>query len=294
MRNTVLSLAALSALGCGAGADLDACRTRTTELESELAASAEARGEVEERLDWLQRTNDAMERTILAFAGGIEEAEADRAALQRAIALASESLSAFESERGELSGDLAQTRRSLASAERSLEELRAREAQARRRAETFRALLTRMRELIESREVRVRIHRNRMVVEMPERVLFDSGRAALRDRGQAVLTQVGEVLAAIEDRDFQVAGHTDDEPIRRSPFRSNWELSTARANTVAHFLREHGMSAERLSVAGYADTQPVAPNDDDEGRALNRRIEIVLLPNLDELPDLSHLEANGG
>ena len=98
------------------------------------------------------------------------------------------------------------------------------------------------------------------------------------------------MLASIQNRDFQIAGHTDNKPIKSARFPSNWELSTARGVAVTRFLAANGVPETRLSAAGYADTQPVASNDTPEGRAQNRRIEIVLMPNLDELPDLSSLE----
>jgi chemotaxis protein MotB len=129
-----------------------------------------------------------------------------------------------------------------------------------------------------------------MVVELAESILFDSGRADLKQDGQVALGEVAEVLKTIPNRDFQIAGHTDNVPINSRRFPSNWELSTARAVEVTRFLAEQGMTRERLSAAGYAETQPVASNDDPEGRAKNRRIEIVLMPNLDELPDLTELE----
>jgi chemotaxis protein MotB len=105
-----------------------------------------------------------------------------------------------------------------------------------------------------------------------------------------VLEQVSEVLATIDNREFQVAGHTDNVPIHTSRFPSNWELSTARAVNVVKLMMEQGLEPARLSAAGYADTQPIGSNDDDEGRQQNRRIEISLVPNLDELPDLSALQ----
>ncbi|MCB9707878.1 MAG: OmpA family protein [Myxococcales bacterium] len=166
--------------------------------------------------------------------------------------------------------------------------------QAQARLDTFRTMLKRFRSMIASGALRVRIVRNRMVVELPEGVLFDSGKDELKKQGKDTLTQVAAVLKSITDRDFQIAGHTDDVPIRSQRFPSNWELSTARAVNVLHFLVEQGMDRARISAAGYAYTQPVAANDKPENRAKNRRIEIVLMPNLDELPDLSALEGAEG
>jgi len=173
--------------------------------------------------------------------------------------------------------------------ERALEELRAREKQAQTRLAVFTEMINKFKAMIDSGKLRVRVVRGRMVVELAENILFDSGRSDLKKEGQEALTQVAAVLASIANRDFQVAGHTDNIPIKSAKFPSNWELSTARAVVVTKWLAEQGVDPTRVSAAGYADTQPVASNGDAEGRKQNRRIEIVLMPNLDELPDLSSL-----
>jgi chemotaxis protein MotB len=184
------------------------------------------------------------------------------------------------------------SKRTMAELNKLVEELRAKERQAQARLQTFRNMLERFQAMINSGKLRVRIVRNRMVVELAENILFDSGKADLKVDGETALTEVAGVLSSIKDRDFQIAGHTDNVPIKSRKFPSNWELSTARAVTVTRYLGAHGVDGARLSAAGYAETQPVASNDDDTGRAQNRRIEIVLMPNLDELPDLSALAGN--
>jgi chemotaxis protein MotB len=177
--------------------------------------------------------------------------------------------------------------------QQALKELNERKARAEARLQTFRSMLERFQKMIASGKLRVRIVRGRMVVELAENILFDSGKADLKQDGQTALAEVAEVLKTIPDRDFQIAGHTDNVPINSRRYPSNWELSTARAVTVTRFLAEQGMPRERLSAAGYAETQPVASNDTPEERAQNRRIEIVLMPNLEELPDLTALESLG-
>lgn len=177
---------------------------------------------------------------------------------------------------------------------RALEELRDRERQAQARLATFRALIAQFQSLIASGQLRVRIVRNRMVVELPENILFDSGDDELKDAGKVALNGVIQVLHSIANREFQVTGHTDNIPIHSHHFPSNWELSATRAVNVVRYMISQGMDAAKLSAAGAADTAPVAANDTAEGRAQNRRIEIVLLPNLDELPDLSSLEGSTG
>jgi chemotaxis protein MotB len=180
-------------------------------------------------------------------------------------------------------------KRSNEEMQRMVEELKAKQKQADARLQTFRNMIERFNKMIASGKLRVKIVRGRMVVELSENILFDSGKAELKAEGQAALTEVAGVLTSINDRDFQIAGHTDNIPIKSAKFPSNWHLSTARAVTVAAHLAANGVSEARLSAAGYADTQAAATNDTPEGRQQNRRIEIVLMPNLDELPDLSKL-----
>ena len=150
-------------------------------------------------------------------------------------------------------------------------------------------MLERFRAMIDSGQLHVRVVRNRMVVELPANVLFATGDDQLQPAGQEIIQNINTILVSIEGRQFQIAGHTDSTPIHSRRWATNWELSTARAVSVARFMISNGMPADRISAAGYADTQPVDTNDSDAGRANNRRIEIVLLPNIDELPDLSAL-----
>lgn len=261
MQTRKFSLAVALLLGsatfCACGyseEEMEAERRKVAELNAKLSEQIERGNSLDARLkEMTDKNNELMERLNLAGA-----------------------------EKGTLSA-------SLAEKERALEELRARERQAQARLKTFSDMVEKFRAMIDSGKLRVRVVRGRMVVELSENILFDSGKADLKKEGQEALTQVASVLASIPNRDFQIAGHTDNIPIRSAKFPSNWELSTARAVTVTRFLAEKGVDASRLSAAGYADTQPVASNSDADGRRQNRRIEIVLMPNLDELPDLSGL-----
>jgi chemotaxis protein MotB len=250
-------------LGCGPSQEeLDQERAKVQRLESQLADARREREATQARLQELGAQNAALQERLTALGASLEEARGEHQSAQERIT----------------------------EMRRALEELRERERQARERLSTFRNLLSRFQSLIESGQLRVRIVRNRMVVELPEGILFASGKAKLKDEGEEALAEVAGVLKDIEDRDFQIAGHTDNVPIRTRRFPSNWELSAKRAVNVTRYLIEQGMKKDRLSAAGYADTQPVASNRTAEGRQQNRRIEIVLVPNLDELPDLSRLE----
>ena len=174
--------------------------------------------------------------------------------------------------------------------EAALAEAAAREARAAKRLAEYNSMLKQLKSMIDSGKLKVRITRNKMVIELPEAVLFASGSAKLKKEGVRVLAELGPVLASLKGREFQVGGHTDNKPIRTKRFPSNWELSGVRAIDVTKLLIEYGVPGTRVSAAAYAATQPVADNDTPEGRALNRRIEIALQPALDELPDLSSFE----
>jgi len=254
----------LGLVACGPSQeDLDNANAEIQRLEGALETANTENTELESRLATVESQNGELASRLRALGENVEELEGERTNLQ--------------SELGET--------------QRALEQLRARERQAQARLETFRNLLRQFQALTESGRLRVRIVRNRMVVELPEGILFDSGRAEVKEEGAETLRAVAEVLGQLERREFQVAGHTDNVPLgRRSRYRSNWELSTARAVSVTRILIDAGVPANRISAAGHADTMPVANNDSAEGRQQNRRIEIVLLPNLDELPDLSSLE----
>lgn len=179
-------------------------------------------------------------------------------------------------EKGTLSASLEQTRKRL-------EELRKAEEAAQKRAESMRNLIDRFRKMADAGQLKVTVRRGRMVLQLPNDVLFDSGRADVKSSGQATLAEVARILGTIQDRQFQVAGHTDDRPIQTSQFPSNWYLSTSRAVRVVEYLTREGMKAQPLSACGYGEFDPIAPNDTDESRARNRRIEITIQPNVDEI-----------
>jgi chemotaxis protein MotB len=117
---------------------------------------------------------------------------------------------------------------------------------------------------------------DRLVIRMKSAILFREAQAALTPAAERVLAGLAPVLARAPTK-LRVEGHTDDVPIRSSQFPSNWELSTARAISVIRYLEENGIDRGRLSVAGYGEFHPLAPNDSADRRALNRRVEIVVL-----------------
>lgn len=129
-----------------------------------------------------------------------------------------------------------------------------------------------------------------LVITLADNILFDSGKARVKEDAYPVLNKIITVInEKAPDKNIGIEGHTDNVPITHSSWKSNRELSTARANNVYHYLvDEGGLSPSRLTTIGYSEFKPVATNDTKEGRAKNRRVEIVILPqypkkSIDEL-----------
>ncbi|MBI3008811.1 MAG: OmpA family protein [Candidatus Omnitrophica bacterium] len=135
---------------------------------------------------------------------------------------------------------------------------------------------------IRDKLVTVEMLKRGLVLTFVSEVLFDSGKAIIKSEAYDVLGRVSRVLnKTVANRNVSIEGHTDNEPIKYSGWKSNWELSTARATGVLHHLIDkEEVSPERLSAAGYGEYSPVAANDTKEGRQKNRRVEIIILPEV--------------
>jgi chemotaxis protein MotB len=131
-------------------------------------------------------------------------------------------------------------------------------------------------------EIKITQLQGKLTVNLVDRILFDSGKAEVKGAGKSVLDKVGSILNTVKDKNIRIEGHTDNKPIvgeLLARYPSNWELSTARATAVARYLQDSAkVDPSRLVATGYGEFRPVASNDAPETRALNRRIEIVLVP----------------
>lgn len=258
-----ISVAALIfAAGCGIPEEqYNAKVMEADKLKEQLDAAGEANAKLQDEFDMLKMENAKLASRLGDLGENVNKLLGDKNALAT---------------------DLAETREREARLRQEQEAQKARLAKYRKVIEKFQSLVT-------SGKLKIRIVRGRMVVELSSNILFPSGKSELLPEGEIALAELSSILTTISDRDFQVAGHTDNVPINSPKFKSNWELSTARAVTVVKFLQEKTVDPNRLSAAGYAEYQPAADNATDAGKQQNRRIEIVLVPNLDELPDLSGL-----
>jgi chemotaxis protein MotB len=188
---------------------------------------------------------------------------------------------------------------SLEQLQRALEEYKQRAAQLEVIKGRFELLRDKLKKLT-NLGLKVEIRRNRMVIRLPGDVLFASGSDKLKDEGIKVLGAVAEVIRndkQLAARYFQVAGHTDNKPLKGGKFGDNWGLSAMRARGVLVYLvtpvdaKEGGggLDGNRLHAAGYGETDPVSTADSDDGRQQNRRVEMVLMPDVEEMLDLKGL-----
>lgn len=190
--------------------------------------------------------------------------------------------------------------KNLEEVNRALKEYQERAAQLERIKQRFEVLRDKLKKLTDL-GLKVEIRRNRMVIRLPGDVLFASGDDKLKDEAKKkVLDAVADVIRndkQLAGRYFQIAGHTDNKPLKGGKFGDNWGLSAMRARQVLIYLIAPmgtkdgggGLSQERLHAAGYGDTDPVGKNDTDAERQQNRRVELVLMPDVEEMLDLKSL-----
>jgi chemotaxis protein MotB len=138
----------------------------------------------------------------------------------------------------------------------------------------------------DTEELSVEIKKGKVYISLSDKLLFPSASADLNKEGKEAISKVAEVLEKNGEISIEIIGHTDNKPIRIK-YANNWALSTARAITITQLLTdEHGIPGERLTASGMSEYSPVASNDTPEGRAKNRRTEIVLSPQLDKLLEI--------
>ena len=211
------------------------------------------------------------------------------ASAQDEIAKLQKQASDLESDAARLAKEREQLRQEQSRLAATLDQERAaKEEEIKRLTQTHQELSKSLQDEISKGNITIQQVRDRLTINMVDRVLFDSGQAQVKPAGVTVLKQVSDVLRTVTDKQIRIEGHTDNVPISsklQNRFKTNWELSTARATTVVRFLIDQGsVDRQSLSAVGYADTHPLATNDSEEGRSSNRRIEIVLYPK-----DLTHI-----
>jgi len=212
---------------------------------------------------------------------------AERDQLKTRVGELEAELAGFHKQRAEKEKLASTTEQNLKATQAELEQLRQQRQDAERRLELVKELTAKFQKMIDTGKLKIAVRHGRMIVKLPAEVLFPSGSAELSPGGKATLAEVASVLKTDPTRKLMVAGHTDNQPIADSQYRSNWALSADRAVTVTEFLVANGIRPNNLVAAGYAEHDPVSENRTGPGRQDNRRIELVIQPPaLQELPGL--------
>jgi chemotaxis protein MotB len=155
------------------------------------------------------------------------------------------------------------------------------QAQSQQENAAFQEMQAAMKAELDAKQVTIQELEGKMTLSMVEAILFDSGKAVVKKQGQEALKKVADVLKGVKDQEIIVAGHTDNVPITSklaATYPTNWELSAARAIAVVKLLQKDGVDPMMLVATGFGEYRPVADNSTPEGRAQNRRMEIVLMP----------------
>jgi len=284
----------LDAALASAGAAAEAAKKAEADLTARLKAGegqlASAKAHLDSagtQLASVQKSNKDLQESLEAKKGELNKKVSDLikqrdllsqkgAALEAEAAELRKTLAASESERKAL----VEAKAALEAEKRSLEDAKA--AELLRVRKNYEELTTALKSEIAAGEIKITQLQGKLTVNMVDRILFDSGQAEVKPEGRKVLEKVGELLKSVVDKDIRIEGHTDNKPIGpelRSRYPTNWELSTARATAVARYLEDRArIDPLRLVATGYGQYRPIAPNESFESRALNRRIEIVLVP----------------
>lgn len=188
--------------------------------------------------------------------------------LSQTVADLRQKVAELQSENGRLKADIATAQK-------------AKEERVKEVSKTYEDLLNSMKGEIAQGQVTISELKGKLTVNMVDAVLFDSGKAEVKQAGMEVLKKVIDILKDVKDKAIRIEGHTDNVQIvgnLAKKFPTNWELSAARAINVARFLQSQGIAPEVLAAVAYGEYKPVAGNDTEEGKAKNRRIEIILVP----------------
>ena len=266
---------------------------RPTTLFLLLSLGLTACGYSQEEWDQKVRENESLTNQLKAQTDAHKKSQSD---YQEAV----QEIDGLKKQLADRGANLDNLNQSLAEQRKALEEYARRTEQLDQIRKRFELLQTKLQKLTQL-GLKVEVRNNRMLIQLPGDVLFDSGQDKLKAEGSKILMQVADVIgkdADLSKRRFQVAGHTDAKPLAGGPFKDNWGLSTMRARSVLILLTSPldpktqlggGLNPANWSAAGYADTDPVAPNDTDEGRKKNRRVELVVQPDVEEMLNLKSL-----
>ena len=290
LRSTEEDKAALQRENASLNNQLRAAQDERHALEARLKTTQDEKAAVEARLrsmeeaqTLLQQENASLRNQLkalqdekMALEARLREVEDEKAAIETRLKSMEEAKAVLQRENASLRSQISEIARQRDTAmiekEKAVSSLKS----------TYDSLMRELNKEIKAGQIAITQLKDRLSLSMVEKVLFDSGKADIKKEGEKVLDRVGRILKQVTDKQISIEGHTDNVPIglKLQPvFPTNWELSTTRATNVARYLQEKaGLDPRLLIASGFSEYHPVESNDTEEGRAKNRRIEIVLTP----------------
>ncbi|WP_136515977.1 OmpA/MotB family protein [Geomonas edaphica] len=273
----------LSALFCLA---LSGCVTSGTYKQKQMEAENLEKNLKDQRGQYniLMGENDQLKNEVKRLDGEVATLTGERNALTADKKGLEESLRSTADAKNQKIGELSRKLGDVEGENKRLKDdiagLQKQKEEVQKTSKTYGDLLEQMKGEIAKGQVTISELKGKLTVNMVDSVLFDSGKAEVKPEGLVVLQKVVDILKNVKDKAVRIEGHTDNVQIvgqlaKRYP--TNWELSAARALNVTRYLQQQGLDPALLAAVGYGEYKPVASNDTDEGRAKNRRIEIVLV-----------------
>jgi chemotaxis protein MotB len=264
-RAVAFATLALSLTGCVSLGRFEAKEKEASKLRQDYEDEVAKRAVLQEKIATMQAQLDTL--------------VADVNSLREKIKSDEDSLSVKEGELRASRDRLLELQALVDELSKSKKKLEAAKAELEKKSGEYEQLASSLRSEIEAGRIELMELRGRTTVKMKDKILFASGSATLGPDGKNALRLVADALRGLNGKTIRVEGHTDNVPTGGAGgFASNWELSAARALAVVKFMQAAGVDPTRIAGTGYAEFQPIAPNDTPEGRSLNRRIEIVLQP----------------
>ncbi len=254
--------------------------------EKEASEAAGNLQEMQQKYADLSRENVSLKTQVEKLNGNIadltrekENLAADNRKLDNILKTKADEISKNIMELRQKSSDLENENTRLKAETANLQKAKVEEVQ--KTSKTYEEMLENMKNEISQGQVTISELKGKLTVNMADAILFDSGKAEVKPAGMAVLQKVIGILKTIKDKAIRIEGHTDNVQISgvmASKYPTNWELSAARAISVTRYLQQQGIDPAMLSAVAYGEYRLVAGNDTEEGRAKNRRIEIILVP----------------
>ena len=301
-----LLVLALSASSCVSKKIYNDLESKYSDLKKENRSIADENAELQKTKNQLELDRDKLTKDLSNTKADLEKQKADLAAEQKKFKLLQDSYNALEKNSNDaLEKNMNKNRELLAELEAKSKKLAEEQARLDKTANRLNELeamiaakeaamkklkdtLSKALNNFEGKGLTVEQKNGKVYVSMENKLLFNSGSWAVGSEGRKAVVELGKVLGDNPDLSVLIEGHTDDDPYGGSgPIANNWDLSTKRATAIVAILSENtSINKQKLTAAGRGEFSPLASNTSAEGKAKNRRIEIILTPNLDEIAEM--------